>query len=222
MENKTDNKPKKLVGLELLREEFPPNQILKLPKPTKQQTDAVKDDFKVGIRCQECGTWHHKDVVHLDYVGHAALTDRLLDADVNWSWEPLALTPEGLPLFDRTGGLWIKLTVCGVTRLGYGHAPESSFKEIGSREKEVIGDALRNAGMRFGMALNLWHKGDLHAHHEDIEDSKQSKPVIAPKTQPAPQGATQTPKATTNQGPANNTARAPQNAPPIRVPVTKS
>jgi hypothetical protein len=29
--------------------------------------------------------------------------------------------------------------------------------------KERIGDALRNAGMRFGAALDLWHKGDLHA-----------------------------------------------------------
>ncbi len=28
--------------------------------------------------------------------------------------------------------------------------------------KEAIGDALRNAGMRFGAALNLWHKGELH------------------------------------------------------------
>jgi hypothetical protein len=28
--------------------------------------------------------------------------------------------------------------------------------------KERIGDALRNAGMRFGAALELWHKGDLH------------------------------------------------------------
>ena len=29
--------------------------------------------------------------------------------------------------------------------------------------KERIGDALRNAAMRFGAALDLWHKGDLHA-----------------------------------------------------------
>jgi hypothetical protein len=28
--------------------------------------------------------------------------------------------------------------------------------------KERIGDALRNAAMRFGAALDLWHKGDLH------------------------------------------------------------
>ena len=148
-------------GLDLLREPFPPHQISKLPKPTKAQTETVKADFKTGIRCQLCGAWHHKDVVHLDYVGHAALTDRLLDADSAWYWEPAALR-DGLPAFDATGGLWIKLTVCGVSRLGYGHAAAKPGQDPGAREKEVIGDALRNAAMRFGAALDLWHKGELH------------------------------------------------------------
>jgi hypothetical protein len=149
--------------LALLRRPFPANQISKLPKPTKAQTDEVKVDFKKGIRCGECGAWHHPNVVHLDYVGHAAITDRLLEADPCWSWEPVAFGPDGLPAFDKTGGLWIKLTVGGVTRLGYGHADPKPNQDLGAREKEVIGDALRNAGMRFGMALDLWHKGDLHA-----------------------------------------------------------
>jgi len=149
-------------GLAKLREPFADHHISKLPKPTKAQTDAVKADFKVGIRCKQCGAWHHPDVVHLDYVGHAALTDRLLDTDPNWSWEPVAFR-DGLPAFDSTGGLWIRLTVCGVTRLGYGHAAAKQNQDPGAREKEVIGDALRNAAMRFGAALDLWHKGDLHA-----------------------------------------------------------
>lgn len=153
-------------GLDKLRMPFPPHQISKLPKPTKAQTEAVKNDFKKGIRCQLCGAWHHPDVVHLDYVGHAALTDRLLDTDPEWSWEPIAYR-DGLPAFDASGGLWIKLTVCGVTRLGYGHAAAKPGIDPGAREKEVIGDALRNAAMRFGAALDLWHKGDLHADDED-------------------------------------------------------
>lgn len=33
--------------------------------------------------------------------------------------------------------------------------------------KERIGDALRNAAMRFGAALDLWHKGDLHIDDDD-------------------------------------------------------
>lgn len=146
-----------------LREPFPAHQISKLPKPTAAQTKEVKDDYKKGIRCEVCGSWHHPKVVHLDYVGHAALTDRLLDADPHWSWEPVAFAPDGMPAFDKNGGLWIRLTVCGVMRLGYGNA---EGKTGGDAVKEIIGDALRNAAMRFGAALDLWHKGDLHGEEE--------------------------------------------------------
>ncbi len=164
-----------------LREPFPAHQISKLPKPTKQQTEMVRQDFKKGVRCNECGAWHHPDVVHLDYVGHAALTDRLLDTDPNWAWEPVAFNSEGLPAFDGTGGLWIKLTVCGVTRYGYGHAASKPNQDPGSREKEVIGDALRNAAMRFGAALDLWHKGDLHADDDDSSTATAAPSAPHPK-----------------------------------------
>ncbi len=148
--------------LKELRKPFEAHLISKLPKPTKAQTTAVKQDFRAGIRCGVCGGWHHKDVIHLDYVGHAALTDRLLDIDPEWNWEPAAKTEAGIPMFDN-GGLWIRLTVCGVTRLGYGSA---DGKSGGDAVKEIIGDALRNAAMRFGCALDLWHKGDLHVEPE--------------------------------------------------------
>ena len=149
--------------LEKLRIPFLENQISKLPKPTRQQTEEVKANFRAGIRCQICGGWHHPNVIHLDYVGHAALTDRLLDADPLWSWVPLSTDQNGLPQFDNIGGLWIELTICGVTRLGYGDA---QGKTGPNAIKEAIGDALRNSAMRFGAALDLWHKGDLH-----IEDN---------------------------------------------------
>lgn len=170
----TEPEAQKPTGLDLLRVPFPPNHISKLPKPTKRQTEEVRNDFKKGIRCKECGAWHHPQVVHLDYVGHAALTDRLLDCDPNWNWEPVSFGEDGTPKLDQFGGMWIKLTVCGQTRLGYGHA---DGKSGGDAIKEVIGDALRNAAMRFGAALDLWHKGDLHgveaqdAEQEAVEDS---------------------------------------------------
>ena len=141
-----------------LREPFPAHQISLLPKPYKKDSEKGK--------CGECGGYHGLPAVHLKYVGHAALTDRLLEVDPLWSWEPLAYK-DGLPAFDEHGGLWIKLTVCGHTRLGYGNAENSNFKDAGAREKEVIGDALRNAAMRFGAALELWHKGDLHLEGEE-------------------------------------------------------
>ena len=153
-----------IEGLTLLRQPFPAHQINKLPKPTKQQTDSLKADFKLGKRCALCGGWHQPEVAHLDYVGHAALTARLLDADIAWHWEPAAVDTTGHPILDNAGGMWIKLTVCGVTRLGYGHA---GSKTGGDAIKEVIGDALRNAAMRFGAALDLWHKGDLHADEKE-------------------------------------------------------
>lgn len=133
-----------------LREPFPREKVGLLPKPLTR--DAQKG------RCDVCGQRHGLPAVHLDYVGHAAVTDRLLAVDPDWSWEPVAFGADGLPLLDGNGGLWIRLTVCGVTRLGYGDA---DGKRGGQAVKEAIGDALRNAAMRFGVALDLWSKEDL-------------------------------------------------------------
>lgn len=148
----------KKTGLERLREPFAPNQISKLPKPYKK--DSPKGN------CKECGGYHGLPAAHLDYVGHAALTDRLLEVDPAWTWEPVAFGPDGYPLIDGNGGMWIKLTVCGVTRYGYGDA---QGKTGGDAMKERIGDALRNAAMRFGAGLELWHKGKLHTEDEEEE-----------------------------------------------------
>lgn len=117
------------LNLAKLREPFPASQIGKLPKG--------------GIT--------------LDFVGHGYITARLLDVDPTWTWEPVALDEYGLPRLDEFGGLWIRLTVCGVSRLGYGDA---GGKKGPNAVKEAVGDALRNAAMRFGVALELWCKGD--------------------------------------------------------------
>lgn len=152
----------KPTGLNLMRQPFAPNQIGKLPKESKKQREEREANRALGINCPLCKGWHHKNAVHLDYVGHAATTDRLLDADPNWNWEPVSWDANGEPHFDNIAGLWIRLTVCGVTRLGYGNADKKPGADMGSREKEVIGDAIRNAAMRFGSGLEMWHKGDLH------------------------------------------------------------
>jgi hypothetical protein len=153
----TPVKSKEETGLELLRKPFADHQVSKMCRPTKRENQKA--------RCPKCNGWHGIPSIQLSYVGHAALTDRLLDADPTWSWEPLALNEFGTPKLDNDGGMWIKLTVCGVTRLGYGDA---QGKSGGDAMKERIGDALRNAAMRFGAALDLWHKGDLHGG-EDAE-----------------------------------------------------
>lgn len=107
----------------------------------------------------------------LSYIGHAALTDRLLQADPDWTWEPVA-NPEsiGLPMAGNGVEMWIRLTIDGTTRYGYGDAPN---KKGGDAIKEAIGDALRNAAMRFGVALDLWHKGgDLYREGQEQEQEQ--------------------------------------------------
>lgn len=143
-----------------LREAFPPAAVGKLPKPLRK--DAEKGT------CQTCGGWHGLPAVHLDYVGHAAVTDRLLQVDADWSWEPFALTANGLPALDGDGNLWIRLTVAGTTRPGVGD---------GANMKERIGDALRNAAMRFGVALDLWAKEDISVTTAS-EDEKEADRVF--------------------------------------------
>ena len=101
--------------------------------------------------------------ITLDYVGHAAVTDRLLAVDPEWSWRPLATDEHGLPLLDSKGNLWIEMTVCGVTRIGVGD---------GKSAKEVIGDAIRNCAMRYGVALDLWSKEEL----EHIDEAAPNPP----------------------------------------------
>lgn len=96
----------------------------------------------------------------LDYVGHAAVTDRLLSVDPGWTWEPFAADADGGPLITYSGNdafLWIRLTVCGVTRIGVG----SESAKTNDLCKKLVSDALRNAAMRFGVALDLWSKEDL-------------------------------------------------------------
>lgn len=152
---------------DILRKQFPPEQIGKLPRGGAQ----------------------------LDYVGHADTTSRFLEADPEWNWEPLACDEHGLPLFDTDKnqnpvGLWIRLTVAGVTRLGYGSCPSTQ----GDARKVLIGDALRNAGMRFGVAIDLWAKGDrLDPTAENPSDSagqvarKAARPAARKPPERAPQ-----------------------------------
>lgn len=116
----------------------------------KEQQDKLRAPFPAE-RIQKLDAGYAK----LDYVSHAWVTDRLLEVDPEWTWEPAGFDANGLPAFDENGGLWIKLTVCGVTRYGYG---EPQGRDKFDMRKGAIGNALRNASMRFGVALDLWAK----------------------------------------------------------------
>ena len=116
----------------------------------KDQQEKLRAPFPAE-RIQKLDAGYAK----LDYVSHAWVTDRLLEVDPEWTWEPAGFDANGLPAFDENGGLWIKLTVCGVTRYGYG---EPQGRDKFDMKKGAIGNALRNASMRFGVALDLWAK----------------------------------------------------------------
>lgn len=165
-----------------LRAPFPPERVGKLPKP--YQKDAQKGN------CGECGKYHGLPALHLDYVGHGAITERLLEVDPDWDWEPLALDGNGLPLITQRGGdleLWIRLTIGGRTKKGVGTCPANQF----DASKVLIGDALRNAGMRFGLALDLWIKGDDHPEEERTESKQTKRRTTA--TEQAPPAAVEAP-----------------------------
>jgi hypothetical protein len=148
--------------MQALRQPFPAQEIGKLPRVTC--ADCRKASGKVcgthaKSRCQVCGNYITGQHIHLDYVGHAELTDRLLSVDPEWTWEPVAWAEDGTPAITSHQGnlvMWGRLTLCGVTRLGVGTA--ASAKE--DAHKELIGDFLRNAAMRFGVALDLWRKSE--------------------------------------------------------------
>lgn len=156
-------------GLARLREPFGPAHVGKLPRITCPQCSNSSGRCCAEHskrKCPECDNFITERHIHLDYVGHGAVTDRLLEVDPGWSWEPVAWDGDGFPAFicDKQlnpHAFWIRLTVLGVTRLGVGTCPAGQF----DAEKVLIGDALRNAAMRFGVALDLWIKG----HAEDDE-----------------------------------------------------
>lgn len=167
-----------------LRAPFPAEYIAYRPQPycracSDSRTKVCANHKKV--RCPRCKQNMTEAHVDLSYVGHAETTDRLLKSDPAWSWEPLhreidphvlaaaaqsgnpdvvrAVIEAAPPKLDQYGGLWIKLTVHGVTRIGYGDA---QGKTPGPNAmKEIIGDAIRNASMRFGVGLDLWSKSDM-------------------------------------------------------------
>ena len=124
----------------------------------------------------------------LDFVGHADVTKFLLETDVAWTMEPVAFDSDGLPAYRVENGMahmacW--MTIHGVRRLGIGSVAHNKPDLL----KELMSDAIRNCGMRFGFCLSLWTKQEW----EDLGETpkKPARPVgtaakPAPAVAPAP------------------------------------
>jgi hypothetical protein len=125
-----------------------------------------------------------KNGVSLDYVGHAEITKILIEIDPEWSWQPVAwengrpathtqlgkiTKRDGTVLEFPTVSMWGHLTLLGVTRVAVGSV-EAHKADL---DKELVSDFLRNAAMRFGIALELWTKGEtkvqqvVNAHRQE-------------------------------------------------------
>lgn len=147
-----------LGGIPAFFAEPDPKLIALLPKGRKYNP---KDPQGVPppTKCAKCNGWHPATWAHLDFVGHADLTLMIIAVDPEWDWRPMALTPEGLPLIKEHNGIlsmWGFLKVLGKERLGVG----TCDADKPDAEKELIGDLLRNIGMRFGFCTKLWSKTD--------------------------------------------------------------
>ncbi len=147
--------------LAMLSEPFPPDQIEKLPRPLKGGRDQPRYKCRQGTDASAdgyfCGGFHARSL-HLDYVGHATITERLNKVDPFWQIDFMVKHPEtGEPKIDADG-TWFTMTVLGVTRPCIG---DSGGKPLnGNGKKEIMGDAIRNGAMRFGVATYLWSKSE--------------------------------------------------------------
>lgn len=123
-----------------------------------------------------------KGGVKLDFVGHADITRILIEIDPYWSWEPCGWV-NGRPAIHVENGIatmWGWLTVHGKEMLGVGSVKADKI----DLDKELIGDFLRNASMRFGISLNLWTKNQW----ADLDGDKPAPAKVgsaAPKSKPA-------------------------------------
>lgn len=186
-----------LDKLAALRQPFDSKYIGKLPRVTCKECSNPKlrcpkeDGEHKRRRCDgsgrqdktACFAFVSPAHIHIDFVGHAHVTDRLLSVDPYWTWEPMSFTPEGSPAIgtsanDKDAVMWIRLTVAGVTRPGVGSCP----KDDDEVEKQLIGDALKNAAMRFGVALDLWAKSELESSAHEAPKPEKPTRMAEPKT----------------------------------------
>lgn len=176
-----------LGGLAKLRAPFPDEAVGKLPKGI--------DKSKPKASCRVCHGYHEPAAVHLDFIGHAHVRERLLDVDPLWNWRPRYETETG-PVYERDSknqpvGLWIDLTICGVTKSGYGSCESGKSDPV----KELIGDAIRNAGLNFGIALEYWKK-----EWQRSDDTRQAE-AQPPASQAPREGSGASPRAAGSTAP---------------------
>lgn len=174
--------------LKQLSASFPQDQIEKLPKPLSRGGDRYqcRKGTQASADGYYCGGYHAR-AIHLDYIGHATITERLNSVDPFWTIEFMVKHPEtGEPKVDADG-TWFNMTVLGVTRPCVGDTGGKPLN--GNGQKELIGDAIRNGAMRFGVGTYLWSKSEAAERRKRgelaAEEAEQSGPDWAKQYQDA-------------------------------------
>ena len=128
--------------------------------------------------------------IQLDYVGHADITLALIDIDPMWSWAPAAIDPAtGAPMIYKHGNqyiMWGTLTICGKSLMCVGTCEERKQE----RDKELVGDLIRNGAMRFGVATTLWSKAERAEAGQPEPARPAPKPAAKPRKDNTPDQAT--------------------------------
>lgn len=113
--------------------------------------------------------------INLAYVSHSEITRILIEIDPMWNWQPVAWV-NGRPAIHEANGvatMWATLTLLGKSLVGVG----SVRADKPDLDKELVGDFLRNAAMRFGICLSLWSKQDNQAPRNNVSSVYTSYPM---------------------------------------------
>lgn len=157
------------------------DEVVKVRNETRQaqlrnvlDTYAVPDESIVGKL--------PRGQVQLDYVGHAEITRILITIDPDWYWEPFDII-NGRPATTTQNGMvsmWGRLCIHGKELIGVGTVREDKP----DLDKELVSDFLRNAAMRFGIALSLWSKAEWDdLKKADDSPQKPTKAVSKPRSE---------------------------------------
>lgn len=133
------------VDWEKLRAPFEGAAVGKLPKGKGRGEEST---------CDICGGWHKQGMFHLDYVGHAHVTQRLNEVDPEWTLEPVYDPPLMFDFENKLVYMYARLTIGGVSKIDVG------CSSTGKAEwpKDLWSDCVTRCAMRFGVALSMWQK----------------------------------------------------------------
>jgi len=180
---------------EALRKPFDPKQIGKLPLKTKTGS-----------------------TIYLDYVGHAAVVDRLNAVAPDWTLTLDRIVEADGHVLAAIG----TMTIGGkpMTEVGEPTGQNTYGQEL----QTALGNLIRRAAMRFGLGIDLWSKEELHGSEDSAAagTGEKTQGTVQDAGRPAADGpgvkaygeGVTTPGSTIPESEVTDAAPAHTNAPP--------